>query len=288
MNSVLMYGGGIDSFLAYQYLRMIGEHPICVYYNLGHLYAKDEMKVVKSFIPDIRISECLKLGDIETESSYIPNRNILAAIQSVGEFSADKVWIGGTLSDRVNDNNPDLFNKLSDIMTSVHGRKIVISSPFWSMHKNQVVSDYYNLWKLELHGVPKSKDQLEFTEKQNLLLQNTYSCYHPTSLQSQDYYLFNRETLVSFTIKEHANIVQHKTTECMSCPACFRKSVALLSANIFRNFRNSSIVREYFLQASMINSDTWKNCGDGYMLERYKATLTYCEKWKQFNPKESK
>lgn len=275
---VLLYSGGIDSFLAYQYLKIMGHNPRCVYFDLGHRYAKQELSLMESpsFINNVckvTVSKCLQLWALEAPDAYIPNRNLLAAIQAVGQFGATKVWIGGTASDRVNDNNYDVFQKLSDLLSDMHGKKIEVTSPFWTSHKHQIVEDYYLRWHTTFGDSTSAK--------QIALIDNTFSCYSPIDSHQVMYYtwLHNASNL---SPSESSKYVVN-TTECMKCPACFRKSVALLSANIFRPFDDSKVAARYINEASMSSSTVFSNSGNSDMIPRYNATLDYDAQLKRYN-----
>ena len=257
MQHVILYSGGLDSFLTRQYLTSKKIDSILLYFNIGarctgaeiELFNKDDFKSVIN--EGVTISDVLSLGSMETESAYIPNRNIIAAIAAQSVFDANNIWIGGTLSDRVNDNNDEVFRDLSNLLSKMHQRKITITSPFYGEHKCDVVRDYVltNGWG-------------HYTNQQDArksLIKATFSCYNPLSSE-QD-----------VEIKCAEEVLTIKTKECLECNACFRKCMSMFAGGIFipmkRTDKSVDIVRHYIDEA--------KNSNDSAMKSRFNMTIRY-------------
>lgn len=155
---ILLFSGGIDSFVAYHFLG----YPQTLYFNLRNQYAEKEMAVVKQLIPDTIIDDSLNLSNSEDPvTGYIPFRNLLVACRAV-QYS-DNIVIAGVADDRVSDKNENIFMKFSSIMSEMEGRDIRVHSPFWTMTKAEVVK-----WYLDKVG-----------QRQTLF--STVSCYDPSS-----------------------------------------------------------------------------------------------------------
>lgn len=152
---------------------------------------------------------------------------------------SDKVWIGGSLSDRVGDNKKEVFDSLSDLLTKVNGRLITIKSPFWDSYKCDIAYMMTHSFKI------CSGDSL---------VKETFSCYKP----------LNNKRLVRYCINGEAK--SYLTKECLECPACFRKGVALFATSIKRAFQNYQLVDKYEndFKNQIVNSP------------RKLATLSYC------------
>jgi 7-cyano-7-deazaguanine synthase in queuosine biosynthesis len=158
-NRVLLFSGGLDSFIAYHYL---GHHIKTVYFNTGIKYSDEEERVIKHLIPDTIIDHSLKLKSREIENSdtaFIPMRNLYLAMLACKY--GDEIIIAGLKDDAVNDKNPQIFEKMSAILSELNGRKIVVRSPFWEMTKADIVKWY-------LAGGGNQHDLLK-----------TISCYEP-------------------------------------------------------------------------------------------------------------
>lgn len=240
-DSVLLFSGGLDSFMAYLYLKNVkGENVKPVYYNIGTKYANEEVEHIKSlpFADEVLFIDKISLGDLECDDAFVPNRNILLATHATS-FS-NKVWIGGSLSDRVGDNKKEVFDALSDLLTKVNGRLIKISSPFWNSYKCDLTSMIVHSLKL-----CSASD----------LVSNTFSCYNPTKrVREIKYSLAGCETK------------KYSTKECLYCPACFRKGAALFAASIKRPFYNQELIDKYQMD--------FKN--QLHNTPRKLATLSYC------------
>ncbi|MDD5053494.1 MAG: 7-cyano-7-deazaguanine synthase [Sulfuricurvum sp.] len=134
---ILLFSGGIDSFVAWHYLNK----PKTVYFNLQSRYSLREISVVKKLIPTTIIDNSLNLSDREHgDNAYIPFRNLLLACQAV-KYS-NRIIIAGLLDDMVSDKNKEIFAEFSVLLTKLEGRTILIQSPFWYMTKEQVVRWY--------------------------------------------------------------------------------------------------------------------------------------------------
>jgi len=164
---VLLFSGGIDSYVAYFYL----DKPKTVYFNVGSRYSKIETTHVLNLIASTTIETSLYLGDRETASAYIPFRNLLLALQAV-KYS-DTIVIAGLKDDMVSDKNEAIFTKFSKIMSEMEGRSINVISPFWGMTKFDVVQWYQN--NVNSSG---ENDKTKMYTGQSLL--NTISCYSGT------------------------------------------------------------------------------------------------------------
>jgi diphthamide synthase (EF-2-diphthine--ammonia ligase) len=139
-------------------------------------------------------------------------------------YDCNKIWINGTLSDRPDDNNKEVFDQLSFFLSNAHKKNIEISSPFWGMYKTDVIK-----WFIS------KRRNFDIVQVAKELLNNTFSCYYPKDI--------NSKTQESYEVLN--TLYNYNTYECMNCPACFRKSVELNSIGIFRNFKNNNIIQKY-------------------------------------------
>lgn len=166
MKKILLFSGGIDSYIAYFYL----DEPQTVYFNTDIGYSKKEIEAIKELIPDTIIDDSLNLHSREIPSSdtaFIPMRNLYLAMLACKY--GDEIIIAGLKDDVVNDKNKEIFEEFSAILSKLNEREIKVTSPFWDMTKADIVK-----WYLENRG-----------EKDNLL--KTISCYRPDLVQIGDY-----------------------------------------------------------------------------------------------------
>jgi 7-cyano-7-deazaguanine synthase in queuosine biosynthesis len=167
MDSVIIYSSGIDSYLLRKYLSFshTDEKFKCVYYDIKCIYSRNEIDMIGQQIVkepfEYIIDDTFNFKDIERSDSFIPNRNLHLLMHATKY--GDKIYIGGTASDRVSDNNEKILNDLSKIVSESLDKKIVFTSPFWNVYKSQIAEWYV-------------KDDI--TKKLDLV-NLTFSCYTP-------------------------------------------------------------------------------------------------------------
>ena len=244
---VLLYSGGIDSFLARYYLKTkFNIDPYLVYYCVRCRYSREELEfIIGQLGSDIVIDTTFNFGDIEEESSFIPNRNLHFAMHAAAKYNK-KVYIGGTASDRVSDNNEEMMDTLTYVVNrSLSCEDIHITSPFWNSHKCQLAENYVS----------------EHDDKINAVLDlafDTFSCYSP-SIKS---HIVN--------IKLNGAQRGRESKECLKCKACFRKGTILNSIGAFRSFKDRLIPKSYQEEFSVIPEEN-RN-------PREKSTMDYIGK----------
>lgn len=143
--NILLFSGGIDSFVGYHYLKKVHkvENLKTVYFNLGTPYSQREIDVVKKLIPDTIIDNSLNVGDTQQGvNAYIPYRNMLIAMLCAKY--GKKIWICGLKDDVVQDKSSQAFINMKNCLNSISkpGEEINIQSPFWEMTKADVVKWY--------------------------------------------------------------------------------------------------------------------------------------------------
>jgi len=267
VNDVVLYSGGIDSFLVHHYLCKQGIDHKLLYFDLGGKYSVNEVELFENYIfkrnikQDVIVSECLQMGELEHEDAFIPNRNILAAIMAHSVTNYDRIWVGGTLSDRVNDNNQKVFETISSLLSDMYQKTITVDSPFWQNHKPDLVKEF-----VEDNGWKQYDSKLE---ARKALVYSTFSCYYPVSEKhSVDIYFDDADTLYCTL-----------TSECMNCPACFRKCMSLYDGGIFIPMSKNAktIAEKYYNESKEYIKQSDDVFGDTSMLGRMEATVKYCD-----------
>jgi len=219
----LLYSGGIDCFLARWFLdtscRVDPNALTYIYYMLGTRYTQQEYAHLRGIEEELSLhgklmyNYDLSLGHIEQNNAYVPCRNPLMAIHACGAYELDVLYIGGTKSDRVSDNNEQVFDQVSALVSDCLERPVRVTSPFFNKYKVDLAREYCNA---EVGG--SVEDLLKFT----------FSCYKPQSPDGK--------------IGPGANAGGQ---ECLNCNACFRKNVILYACGYKRNFGNKVICRNY-------------------------------------------
>lgn len=141
---VLMFSGGLDSYLAYLTLKQNGIHPLLVYADIGHRYRVEEMEAAAALAGRhgevIHKSNVLNLGMYESLDAFIPNRNGFLAM--VGALYGDKIWMAIMEGEQSYDDcKKDTFFAMSLALTNMSGRSTVVDSPFWNYTKAEVIKE---------------------------------------------------------------------------------------------------------------------------------------------------
>jgi 7-cyano-7-deazaguanine synthase in queuosine biosynthesis len=248
----LLYTAGIDSFIAREYLISKGHNIDCLYFNHGGRYTHHELQMIEKSNCDTIVNHTLNFSELETDSAYIPNRNLLMTVmaQSLGY---SKIWLGGSLSDNIGDNKSEVYSKLSKILSDVNDTYIKINSPFYHVYKSDMVKWFIN----------------EFPTRSDELVSNTFSCFNPI-INMRNVYVI-KQPLNTDLVYRHSNNFNYNTHECGKCNACFRKAVVLYSGGLFIEFNNTEIVDHY--------RNTYSNSIDDN--PRSKATMSYINRWER-------
>jgi 7-cyano-7-deazaguanine synthase len=198
---VLLYSGGMDSYIAYWYLReekkIPNEDILLLYVPLGHKYQHEEYAVVQKsyelFPLDTHLfvdHGTLELGRLEEPSAYIPLRNSFLA--HVASFHADNIWLISQKGEtNLGDRSIRGFKLMGETLTHLYddGRTVTVDSPFWTMTKVDMVR-WYKKAGLSIENLKK-----------------THACYHPVGKQG-----------------------------CGKCSACFRRWMAMSLNDISEDY----------------------------------------------------
>jgi len=153
---ILLFSGGLDSYIAYHYLH----RPKTLYINLGHRYAAHEIATVRKLIPDTIIDDRLNLADWEKKDANIPMRNaFLVMIASYYDEDVSLVVQKGEMN--IPDRSVHFFNNFGNWLSTLSGKTVTLSTPFSALTKTQMVE-----WYIKNDGDPD-------------VLISTRSCYSP-------------------------------------------------------------------------------------------------------------
>jgi 7-cyano-7-deazaguanine synthase len=152
--TVLLYSGGLDSYIAWEYLG----RPKTIYCELNHVYQHFEEEAISKTIPNTVLDNSLSLARWEKPDAEIPMRN--AFMLMVASYYGDKLCLvvqKGEMS--IPDRSQKFFATFGETLSQLNNRKIEIFSPFFDMTKSEMVGWYIK------KGLPISK------------LLDTRSCY---------------------------------------------------------------------------------------------------------------
>lgn len=143
MPKVLLFSGGIDSYVAYKWYESKWEQVLPLYVDLWGIYWLREWEYVKQLLPQTKRVECF-IPQKEDENAFIPARNLLLATIALQFW--DEIIMWWLKDDNCEDKNEAIFKEFSDILTRISRKEVKVISPFWKMTKDEVVKWYLEQW----------------------------------------------------------------------------------------------------------------------------------------------
>jgi len=235
MKIVQLFTPGLDSYLSDWCLREDfykdqDQDIDRLYFDLNSKYSMNEKLMLERVHPRqfYKITNCINISNIEHDDAHVPNRNLLLVVMAQSLTDADIVYINGMKDDRVSDNNKDIFDAFSLVLSKSAEKQVTVTSPFWKSEKSEIVKSFTTI-----------KYQGDEEEAFRELIQNTYSCFSGILFNNpvrywtgtNDHYVESRRNINSFG--------------CLKCPACFRRLSAIAATGFFVPFSNHKIVEKY-------------------------------------------
>jgi len=207
---VLLFSGGLDSFIAWHYLNK----PPCVYFDIGLPVCQQEIRVIKELGIPVTIDTSVNLADREVEgvNKFIPGRNLYYAM--LATKYADKIYMAGLSDDNVNDKNKGIFQEFSRTLSTLNNKEIKVLSPFWEMTKADIVKWYLqNVGDTE--SLVKTGSCYELTEDSNYCGKCTCCFRKWVALWVNGIYLsfYNRDLIAEYFKKARAGVYVPKRND---------------------------------------------------------------------------
>jgi 7-cyano-7-deazaguanine synthase in queuosine biosynthesis len=144
---VLLFSGGLDSFIAYKFMTVeLGLEPLLIYFPISHRYEKNEMEAIRKLktgghIPKVVYDYSLYLKDWEESDANIPMRNLLLA--TAAARYGNNIWLTVQKGEMtIPDRTPEFFEYVGELLTYLNKRPITLHSPFFEITKVQMVEWY--------------------------------------------------------------------------------------------------------------------------------------------------
>jgi len=222
IDGVLLYSGGIDSYITYHYLTMYKKlKPLCVYFQLENSYSWFEEDHIERLNANmkVRIDPTIRIGDLEQSDFHIPMRNVILMTMAAVKYNPN-VWIGSVFDDNSPDGNEKVFKNVSRLLNQVELKANVpfdISAPLQSdgLRKSQACR-----WYVQNIGTGER------------LTRNSASCFKP---------IRKEEDRHSYMLADG----EYKSAHCFSCACCFRRNCALYDIGVELPFFNEQLVKNY-------------------------------------------
>jgi len=130
---VLLFSGGLDSFIAYNYLQVEGKNPVPLYVDYEGKYTSKEKDIATYVLQETKIiSGMFNFFGIEKgDKAFIPNRNMYL-IGAASSFSDDvtTIYLAGLKDDNVGDKCDAFYTLMGKTLSQSLGREIEVISPF--------------------------------------------------------------------------------------------------------------------------------------------------------------
>lgn len=164
MNKILLYSGGMDSWL----MDKLWNPDIKLYVNLNGRYNKQEI----DHLPQDVIIENLDLSKWERPDRILPLRNLYLCMLATNYADKDgcEIMLGATAGDRVLDKSFEFADKTSDLLTYLY------SSQWWNPTAKtiKICLDYKSYTKEDL-----LKEYLKQGGALEIAWKESFSCYEP-------------------------------------------------------------------------------------------------------------
>lgn len=156
---VILYSGGLDSFIGAALLEREQPGWKKVYFNIGSRYSAKEAMLLPG---DVYHYRAIRLAGLERDDGFVPQRNVLLVTAAQAFNDADEIALCGVRGEYSRDKHPTFYRQASQLLSYTAGKPVRVFSPFERKTKSQAVAMYLKA------GLPIAP-----------LLQ-TVSCYHPT------------------------------------------------------------------------------------------------------------
>lgn len=226
-STVLLYSGGMDSYCAAALLRP----DVLLHVDTGTAYGDVEASLLRApaGCPEVTRTALRDLGGWERPGSLIlPGRN--AHLVLLGAHYADRVWLGATAGDRVQDKDPEFAARISMLLGHMYG-------PQWWLPEGRDVRCELPVKHLTKHGLVCA--YLGAGGEAEALRTDTLSCYYP----------------------DHSAGIAHglPAAHCGRCKPCVRKWIALTVCYIDPGYDARESVRSL---VDIIESGQWDRGDD--------------------------
>ncbi len=131
MKVVILYSGGLDSFIMKKYADSKGYDVTLVHYDIGQPYSKKEDEAIKNsgYSVDVRKIDWLRSeSEIKSKTGtvgniMIPGRNLVLATLAASTYLPDQIWMGGLKGEdhvRATDKNKKFITETNKLWSYVY------------------------------------------------------------------------------------------------------------------------------------------------------------------------
>ena len=137
MTSVLLFSGGLDSFILWHLLG----YPTPVYVTLGHKYEQQELATIERLGIDIVRLAGPQVGQLEQADGHIPQRNLLLATTAAAALQPDIIYLGAVRGETSRDKSGRFLGRTSRLLSFCE-QPVKVLAPARRWTKTQLVRRY--------------------------------------------------------------------------------------------------------------------------------------------------
>lgn len=169
MKRIILYSGGLDSFICLWLLRRQSDDWTPVYFDLNLRYTTKEIMHMSRADGLNFVLTILDLGELERHDAYVPQRNVMLCAAAQALYSASEIALCSVADDVYADNTTEFHTRMAELLSHTAGYPVRVFSPLLgagleALTKVEAVAEY-----LRLGGDPE-------------MLRKTVSCYDPVEV----------------------------------------------------------------------------------------------------------
>lgn len=175
---VVLYSGGLDSYIGLWLLRRESPDWVPVYFDLNVRYSWKELQHMplvdglERYLHNSKHSSpVLDLSSIERDDAYVPQRNVMLCAAAQAVYDASEIALCSVADDVYADNTIDFHMRMSHLLSLTAGHVVRVISPL--------------VWPGGTGALKTKAEAVQVYLKSGgdlAALQRTISCYHPTEL----------------------------------------------------------------------------------------------------------
>ena len=143
MLMILLASGGLDSFIAWNYLNK----PKILFVDYGQKYINIERNAITKLYHDFEFVKLDGICALE-DKIFVPARNLMLA--TLGLRYSTYIAFGGVKDEICKDKSPLAFKLMSNILSKFNERQVTVFSPIWHMTKTDAVKYFIDNFDKEL------------------------------------------------------------------------------------------------------------------------------------------
>lgn len=171
---VLLFSSGMDSYI----INQLEKPDVLVFVDNKSNYSALEMRYLKSLQYDnlVFVEDFINHSGIELDNMIIPARNLF--LVTIASYFGEEIILGATAGDRSTDKDHEFARLMSETLSHIY------KPSHWctkgDIHVNLKYKDWTKQMLVEAFVLLNHPLGISTRESVDLLLNDSFSCYHPT------------------------------------------------------------------------------------------------------------